>query len=73
MVSSREALELQSLPKKMLIVGGGYIGLEIAGMYQQLGSHVTVVELMDQLLPGTEPDLVSTSRRTSRGGARRST
>jgi dihydrolipoamide dehydrogenase len=57
-VSSREALELQSLPQRMLIVGGGYIGLEIAGMYQRLGSKVTVVELMDQLLPGTEPDLV---------------
>ena len=42
----------------MLIVGGGYIGLEIAGMYQRLGSQITIVELMDQLLPGTETDLV---------------
>ncbi len=42
----------------MLIVGGGYIGLEIACMYQRLGSQITVVELMDQLLPGTETDLV---------------
>lgn len=57
-ISSREALELQSLPKKMLIVGGGYIGLEIAGVYQRLGSEVVVVELTDQLLPGTEADLV---------------
>ncbi|MGA2664404.1 MAG: dihydrolipoyl dehydrogenase [Nitrososphaerales archaeon] len=57
-VSSREALELRTLPGRMLIVGGGYIGLEIAGMYQRLGSKVTVVELMDQLLPGTELDLV---------------
>jgi len=57
-ISSREALELKELPKKMLIVGGGYIGLEIAGMYQRLGSQVVVVELLDQLLPGTEPDLV---------------
>jgi dihydrolipoamide dehydrogenase len=57
-VSSREALELDRLPKRMLIVGGGYIGLEIAGMYQRLGSQITVVELMDQLLPGTETDLV---------------
>jgi len=57
-VSSREALELRGLPSRMLIVGGGYIGLEIAGMYQRLGSKVTVVELMDQLLPGTELDLV---------------
>lgn len=57
-IGSREALELQALPKRMLIVGGGYIGLEIAGMYQRLGSQVVVVELMDQLLPGTELDLV---------------
>jgi dihydrolipoamide dehydrogenase len=70
-VSSREALELESLPKRMLIVGGGYIGLEIAGMYQRLGSHVTVVELMDQLLPGTEPDLVRYVQKSleRRGGA----
>ncbi|MDG6925823.1 MAG: dihydrolipoyl dehydrogenase [Nitrososphaerota archaeon] len=57
-ISSREALELRALPKKLLIIGGGYIGLEIACMYQRLGSQVAVVELMDQLLPGTEPDLV---------------
>ncbi len=57
-IGSKEALELKTLPKKMLIVGGGYIGLEIACMYQRLGSQVVVVELMDQLLPGTETDLV---------------
>ncbi len=63
-LSSREALELQQLPKRMLVVGGGYIGLEIAGMYQRLGSQVMVVELMDQLLPGTEPDLVRYAQRS---------
>jgi dihydrolipoamide dehydrogenase len=57
-VSSREALNLDRLPKRLVAVGGGYIGLEIAGMFQRLGSEVVVVELMDQLLPGTEPDLV---------------
>lgn len=57
-IGSREALELKTLPKKILIVGGGYIGLEIACMYQRLGSKIVVVELMDQLLPGTEADLV---------------
>ncbi len=57
-IGSREALELKSLPKNMLVVGGGYIGLEIACMYQRLGSKIVVVELMDQLLPGTEADLV---------------
>jgi dihydrolipoamide dehydrogenase len=70
-VSSREALELKALPKRMLIVGGGYIGLEIACMYQRLGSQVVVVELMDQLLPGTEPDLVRYVQKSleRRGGA----
>ncbi len=57
-LTSREALELKRLPRKILVVGGGYIGLEIAGMYQRLGSQIAVVEVMDQLLPGTEPELV---------------
>ena len=69
-VGSREALELKTLPKKMVIIGGGYIGLEIACMYQRLGSQVVVIELMDQLLPGTEPDLVRYVQRglEKRGG-----
>jgi dihydrolipoamide dehydrogenase len=57
-LTSREALELKSLPKSLMVVGGGYIGLEIAGMYQRFGSRITVVELTEQLLPGTAPDLV---------------
>lgn len=57
-IGSKEALELKQIPERMLVVGGGYIGLEIACMYQRLGSQLTVVELTDQLLPGTEPDLV---------------
>ena len=57
-IGSREALELQTLPRRMLVVGGGYIGLEIACMYQRLGSQIVVVELTEQLLPGTEADLV---------------
>ena len=70
-MGSREALELKTLPRKMLIVGGGYIGLEIACMYQRLGSQVVIVELMDQLLPGTEPDLVRYVQKSleRRGGA----
>jgi dihydrolipoamide dehydrogenase len=57
-ISSREALDLEKLPESMLVVGGGYIGLEICSVYQKLGSKITIVELTDQLLPGTEPDLV---------------
>jgi dihydrolipoamide dehydrogenase len=62
-LSSTEALALQEVPKSTLVVGGGYIGLEICGVYQKLGSKVTIVELTDQLLPGTEPDLVRLPQR----------
>ena len=57
-VDSTDALELPDVPKRLLVVGGGIIGLELATVYDALGSKVTVVELLDQLLPGTDPDLV---------------
>ncbi|MBO9662138.1 dihydrolipoyl dehydrogenase [Dokdonella sp.] len=58
MMDSTDALLLQEVPKKLLVVGGGIIGLEMACVYDALGSEVTVVELMDQLMPGADPDLV---------------
>ncbi|WP_395679256.1 dihydrolipoyl dehydrogenase [Dokdonella sp.] len=58
MMDSTDALLLADVPKKLLIVGGGIIGLEMACVYDALGSEVTVVELMDQLMPGADPDLV---------------
>ena len=57
-ITAREAVSLQSAPQSMLIIGGGVIGLELGMVYQKLGTKITVVELMDQLLPGTDPDLV---------------
>lgn len=57
-MGSKEALELEEPPKRLLVVGGGYIGLELAGTYQRFGSKIFIIELTDQLLPGTEPDLV---------------
>ena len=57
-VDSTGALELDPLPKRMLVVGGGIIGLEMACVYSALGTHVSVVELTDSLMPGTDPDLV---------------
>jgi dihydrolipoamide dehydrogenase len=57
-MDSTDALELAETPKKLLVVGGGIIGLEMATVYRALGSEVTVVELMDQLMPGADPDLV---------------
>jgi dihydrolipoamide dehydrogenase len=58
MMDSTDALLLEEVPKKLLVVGGGIIGLEMACVYDALGSEVTVVELMDQLMPGADPDLV---------------
>lgn len=55
---STAALELQSVPKRLLIIGGGYIGLEMGTVYAALGSEVTVVEMMSGILPGADRDLV---------------
>jgi dihydrolipoyl dehydrogenase len=55
---STDALELQEIPKKLLIVGGGIIGLEMATVYHALGTKISVVELMDQIIPGCDKDLV---------------
>ena len=63
-MGSREALELESIPEKLLVVGGGYIGLEMASVYAGLGSKVTVVEFMDSLLPGADQDLVLPLQKT---------
>lgn len=57
-MDSTDALQLADTPKKLLVVGGGIIGLEMATVYRALGSEVTVVEFMDQLMPGTDKDLV---------------
>ena len=57
-VDSTGALKLEELPKRMLIIGGGIIGLEMATVYDALGSKVSVVEWMDQLIPGADSDLV---------------
>jgi dihydrolipoamide dehydrogenase len=58
MLDSTDALELQNVPKRLLIVGGGIIGLEMAMVYAALGSRITIVELMDGLIPGCDRDLV---------------
>lgn len=62
-LDSTGALELDPLPKRMLVVGGGIIGLELACVYAALGSKVSVVELTDALMPGTDPDLVRPLRK----------
>ncbi|NKI36539.1 dihydrolipoyl dehydrogenase [Wenzhouxiangella sp. XN79A] len=57
-MDSTGALELEEIPDRLLIIGGGIIGLEMACVYRALGSSITVVEMMDQLMPGADPDLV---------------
>ena len=58
LMDSTDALELNDVPKKLLIVGGGIIGLEMATVYHALGSEITVVEFLDSLIPGCDKDLV---------------
>lgn len=57
-MDSSEALEVKSVPQKLLVIGGGYIGLEIGTVYAALGSSVTLVEMTQGLLPGVDRDLV---------------
>jgi len=59
LMDSTAALELRDIPKSLLVIGGGYIGLELGSAYAALGTRVTVVEMTDGLLPGADRDLVS--------------
>ncbi|CAB5123728.1 Dihydrolipoamide dehydrogenase of pyruvate dehydrogenase complex (EC [Olavius algarvensis associated proteobacterium Delta 3] len=58
LINSTGALELESIPKNLLVVGGGYIGAELGSVYAALGSKVTIVEMTAGLLPGVDRDLV---------------
>lgn len=58
MMNSTDALELESIPKTLLVIGGGYIGLELTTVYAALGSKVTVVDIAPTLLAGADADLV---------------
>ncbi len=63
-IDSTGALALEDAPKRLLIVGGGIIGMEMAAVYHALGSEITVVELADGLLPGADRDLVRIFEKT---------
>ena len=63
MMDSTGALDLPDIPKSLLVVGGGYIGLELGTVYAALGTKVTVVEMTAGLLPGADRDLVTSSRK----------
>ncbi len=59
LLNSTSALDLPEIPKTLLVIGGGYIGLELGSVYQALGTKVSVVEMMPGLLPGADRDLVA--------------
>jgi dihydrolipoamide dehydrogenase len=63
-IDSEGALELTDVPGRLLVLGGGIIGLEMATVYAELGSRITVVELLDQLIPGADKDLVAPLQKT---------
>src|SRR5262245_38909354 len=67
--SSTEALSPAEIPKRLVVIGGGYIGLELGIFYAKVGAQVTVVEMTGGLLPGTDPDLSAVVARTLKKGA----
>ncbi|MCB9673878.1 MAG: dihydrolipoyl dehydrogenase [Alphaproteobacteria bacterium] len=62
-IDSTGALALTEIPKRMVVIGGGYIGLEMTGVYAKLGCEVTVVEMLDDVLWGFDPDVVKILKR----------
>ena len=66
-IDSTGALEVEEVPGRLLVLGGGIIGLEMATVYDELGAKITVVELLDQLIPGADADVVAPlAKRVSR-------
>ncbi len=66
-IDSTGALEVEGIPERLLVIGGGIIGLEMATVYDALGSKVTVVELLDQLIPGADKDLIRVLEKRIKG------
>lgn len=62
-ITSDEALELRTLPREMVIVGGGYIGAELATLFRSLGSKVTLIEILEEILPGLDSEIVRNLKR----------
>ena len=65
-IDSTDALSPPDIPGRLLVIGGGIIGLEMACVYDALGAKVTVVEMLDQLMPGCDPDLVRAAGQADR-------
>ncbi len=65
-MNSADSLDLKDIPAKMLVVGGGYIGLEMATIYKSLGASVSIVELTDDFMPGMDKDLVAAYKKAAK-------
>lgn len=65
-MNSADSLELEDIPEKMLVVGGGYIGLEMSTIYKSLSSKVSIVELTEDFMPGMDKDLVAAYKKASK-------
>lgn len=63
-INARDALSLEEVPQRLVVVGGGVIGLEMGSVWSRLGSEVTVVEMLDQILPQTDPQIAQTLQRS---------
>ncbi|MEA3363817.1 MAG: dihydrolipoyl dehydrogenase [Thermodesulfobacteriota bacterium] len=63
-ISAREALSLTEVPKRLLVVGGGVIGLELGSVWSRLGAEVTIVEMLPQIIPQTDPQVAQTLQRS---------
>lgn len=66
-ISSKEALELKTIPKSMVVIGGGIIGLEIASFLAKFGTKITVVEMLEEVLPGIDVDCTRVVKKALRG------
>jgi dihydrolipoamide dehydrogenase len=62
-IGAKEAVSLREIPRRMLVIGGGIIGMELGGAYQRLGSEITVVEALPNVLTGVDPDVAAVVER----------
>jgi dihydrolipoamide dehydrogenase len=70
-IGAREAVSLREVPRRLLVIGGGIIGMELGGAYQRLGSELTVVEMLPQVLTGVDPDVAGVvERKYAKHGAK---
>jgi len=63
-IGAKEAVSLREIPKRLIVIGGGIIGMELGGAYQRMGSELTVIEMLPQVLTGVDPDVAAVVERT---------